>query len=56
MVDQAKKELEVERKQKAELHQKVIQQKKMRDIMLKESKQKQVDDQLKHQREERERV
>ena len=38
ILDQAKKEMEVERKQKVELQEKVLEQKKMRDIMLKESK------------------
>jgi|FrelakmetLWP11LW_1041352.scaffolds.fasta_scaffold09299_2 hypothetical protein len=38
--------MEKERKMKQELQAKVIEQKKMRDLMLKESKQKQVDDEL----------
>jgi len=38
--------MEKERKMKQDLHQKVIEQKKMRDMMLKESKQKQIDDEL----------
>ena len=46
ILEQAKKEMEKERKMKQELQAKVIEQKKMRDLMLKESKQKQVDDEL----------
>jgi len=38
--------MEKERKMKQDQHQKVIEQKKMRDLMLKESKQKQIDDEL----------
>ena len=40
LVEQAKRELEIENNKKIELQQKVVEQKKMRDYMLKEVKQK----------------
>lgn len=47
-MEQAKKEMDQERKQKMDLQAKVVEQKKMRDVMLKESKQKQIDDEVEH--------
>lgn len=44
ILDQARKEMEIERKQKVELAEKVLEQKKMRDIMLKEVKTKQLEE------------
>ena len=38
LIEQARRELELEKKQKADVQQKVMEQKKMRDIMLAESK------------------
>lgn len=40
--------MDQERKQKMDLQAKVVEQKKMRDVMLKESKQKQIDDEVEH--------
>ena len=56
ILDAAKKEMEVEAKQKKDLHKKVIEQKRMRDVMLKEAKDKQHPDLVDRQNEEKARV
>ena len=56
ILDAAKKEMEVEAKQKKDLHKKVIEQKRMRDVMLKEAKDKQHTDLVDRQNEEKARV